>query len=143
MLSYSLLFSNFRWFVLAAQSGRALDVSPLDSQHRGMCCLSRSRSMTLLRRMNLLRLWSQYRQGKTHKKLNRCRRTMIMTSKRKKTMGMKKKRATRLKVKMMKNILLGATLRRTRRSMTPTRSKLLEMKPRSPLADFIFSCLMT
>jgi hypothetical protein len=36
-----------------------------------------------------------------------------MTSKRKKTMRRKKKRATRLKVKMMKNILLGATLRRT------------------------------
>jgi hypothetical protein len=50
-------------------------------------------------------------------------------------MRRKKKRATRLKVKMMKNILLGATLRRMRRSMTPTRSKLLEMKPQSPLAD--------
>jgi hypothetical protein len=45
-------------------------------------------------------------------------------------------RATRLKVKMMKNILLGATPRRTRRSTMPTRSKLLQMKPRSPLADW-------
>jgi hypothetical protein len=50
-------------------------------------------------------------------------------------MRRKKKRATRLKVKMMKNILLGATLRRTRCSTMPTRSKLLEMKPRSPLTD--------
>jgi hypothetical protein len=58
-----------------------------------------------------------------------------MTSKRKKTMRRNKKRATRLKVKMMKIILLGATLRRMRRSMTLKRSKLLEMKPRSPLAD--------
>jgi hypothetical protein len=50
-----------------------------------------------------------------------------MTSKGKKTMRRKKKRATMLKVKMMKNILLGATLRRTRRSTMPMRSKLLEM----------------
>jgi hypothetical protein len=60
---------------------------------------------------------------------------MITIIGKKKTMRRKKKRATRLKVKMMKNILLGATLRRTRRSTTPTRSKLLEMKPRSPLTD--------
>jgi uncharacterized membrane protein len=100
-----------------------------------MCRLSRNRSTTLFRRMNLSRLWSQYQQGKTRKKLNRYCRTTTMTSKRKKTMRRKKKRATRLKVKMMKNILLGATLRRTRCSMMPTRSKLLEMKPRSPLVD--------
>jgi hypothetical protein len=31
LLSYSLLFPNFRWFVLTAQLGGALDVSPLDS----------------------------------------------------------------------------------------------------------------
>jgi hypothetical protein len=31
MLSYSLIFPNFRWSVLAAQPGKALDVSPLDS----------------------------------------------------------------------------------------------------------------
>jgi hypothetical protein len=31
--------------------------------------------------------------------------------------------------------LLGATPRRTRYSTTPMKSKLLEMKPRSPLAD--------
>jgi hypothetical protein len=30
-LSYPLLFPNFRWLVIAAQPGRALDVSPLDS----------------------------------------------------------------------------------------------------------------
>jgi hypothetical protein len=58
-----------------------------------------------------------------------------MTCERKKTMRRKKKRATRLKVKMMKTTLLGATPRRMRHSMTPTRSKLLEIKPRSPLAD--------
>jgi hypothetical protein len=58
-----------------------------------------------------------------------------MTSKRKKIMIRKKKRATRLKVKMMKTTLLGAPPRRMRHSTMPTRSKLLEMKPRSPLAD--------
>jgi uncharacterized membrane protein len=84
--------------------------------------------MTLLRRMNLSGLWSQYRQGKTRKKLNRCRRTMTMTSKRKRTMRRKKKRATRLKVKTMKTTILGAMLRKTRCSTTPTRSKLLEIK---------------
>jgi hypothetical protein len=52
----------------------------------------------------------------------------------KKTIRRKKKRATRLKVNMMKTTLLGATPRRTRRSTTPMSSKLLEMKPRSPLA---------
>jgi hypothetical protein len=51
-----------------------------------------------------------------------------MTSKRKRTMRRKNKRATRLKVKMIKTTLLGATLRRMRRSTMPTRSKLLEMK---------------
>jgi hypothetical protein len=74
-------------------------------------------------------------QGKTHKKLNRCRSTMTMTSKRKKTMRKKKKVATRLKAKKMKTTLLGATPRRTRHSMMPTRTNLLEMRPRSPLAD--------
>jgi hypothetical protein len=59
---------------------------------------------------------------------------MTMTSNRKKTMK-KKKMATRLKAKKVKTTLLGATLRRTRHSTTPTRSKLLEMKPRFPLAD--------
>jgi hypothetical protein len=57
-----------------------------------------------------------------------------MTNERKETMRRKKKRATRFKVKMMKTTLLGAMPRRMRHSMTPTRSKLLEMKPRSPLA---------
>jgi hypothetical protein len=58
-----------------------------------------------------------------------------MTSKRKKTMRKKKKVATRLKAKKMKTTLLGATPRRMRRSTRPMRSKLLKMKPRSPLAD--------
>jgi hypothetical protein len=31
LLSYSLLFPNFRWSVLAAPLGKALDASPLDS----------------------------------------------------------------------------------------------------------------
>jgi hypothetical protein len=90
---------------------------------------------TFLRGRTPSRLWSKYRQGKTRKKLNRIRRTMTMTSKRKKTMRKKKKRATRLKTKKMKTTLLGAMSRRTRRFTTPMRSKLLEMKPRSPLAD--------
>jgi hypothetical protein len=60
---------------------------------------------------------------------------MTTTSGTKKTMRKKKKRATRLKVKKMKTTLLGATPRRMRRSTTLTRSKLLEMKPRSPLVD--------
>jgi hypothetical protein len=89
--------------------------------------------MTLLRRMNHLRLWSQYQQGKTRKKLNICRKTTTMAIRKKKTM--RKKRATRLKVKKMKTTLIGATPRRMRRSTTPTRSKLLEMQPQSPLAD--------
>jgi hypothetical protein len=96
---------------------------------------SRNHSLTHLRRRNHLRLWSQYQQGNTRKKLNRCRRTMTMTSKRKKTMRKKKKVATRLTMKKMKTTLLGATPRRMRHSTTPTRSKLLEMKPRSPLVD--------
>jgi hypothetical protein len=58
-----------------------------------------------------------------------------MTCGRKKTMRKKKKRAMRLKAKKMKITLLGAMPRRTRSSMTLMRSKLLEMKPRSPLAD--------
>jgi hypothetical protein len=56
-------------------------------------------------------------------------------SKRKKTMRKKNKVATRLKVKKMKIALHGAMPRRMRHSTTPTRSKLLEMKPRSPLVD--------
>jgi hypothetical protein len=57
-----------------------------------------------------------------------------MTSKRKKAMR-KKKVATRLKAKKMKTTLLGETPRRTRHCTMPMRLKLLEMKPRSPLAD--------
>jgi hypothetical protein len=52
------------------------------------------------------------------------------------TMSSKKKNVvTRLKAKKMKTTLLGATSGRTRYSTTPMKSKLLEMKPRSPLAD--------
>jgi hypothetical protein len=58
-----------------------------------------------------------------------------MTSKRRKTMRKKKKVATMLNAKKMKTRLLGATPRKMRHSTTPTRSKFLEMKPRSPLAD--------
>jgi hypothetical protein len=105
-----------------------------------MCRISRSYSLTLLRRMNHSRLWSWHLRDKNlmeHRhKSNSCRRTTTTTTiiGRKKTMR-KKKRATRLKAKMMETILLGATPRRTRHSTTPTRSKLLEMNPRSPLAD--------
>jgi hypothetical protein len=60
---------------------------------------------------------------------------MAMTSRGKKTMRKKKKRATRLEAKKMKTTLLGAMPRRTRHSTTPMRSKLLEMKPQSPLVD--------
>jgi hypothetical protein len=81
------------------------------------------------------RLWSQYQQGKTRKKLNRCCKTMTMTSGRKKTTRKKNKRAIGLKAKKMKATLLEATLGRMRCSMMPMRSKLLEMKPRSALAD--------
>jgi hypothetical protein len=35
-LSYSLLFPNFRWFILVVQPRRALDIIPLDSWHPGM-----------------------------------------------------------------------------------------------------------
>jgi hypothetical protein len=81
------------------------------------------------------RLWSSYQQGKTHKKLNICRRMTTMTSRRKKTTRKKEKRGTRLKAKKMKITLVGTTPRRTRCSMTPTRTKPLEMKPQSPLVD--------
>jgi DNA repair exonuclease SbcCD ATPase subunit len=53
-----------------------------------------------------------------------------MTSKKKKTMKKKKKMATRLKVKKTKTTLLGATPRTMRYSMTPMKSKLLEMSTR-------------
>jgi hypothetical protein len=43
--------------------------------------------------------------------------------------------ATRLKEKKMKTTLLEAMLRKTRYPMTPMKSKLLEMKSQSPLAD--------
>jgi hypothetical protein len=60
LLSYSLLFLNFIWFVLTAQPARALDVNQLVSWHQEMCHLSRSRNMTLLslflRRRSPLRL---------------------------------------------------------------------------------------
>jgi hypothetical protein len=62
---------------------------------------------TFLRGRTPLRLWSWYRQEKTHKKLNCCRKMTTMTTiiGRKKTMRKKKNRATRLKAKMMKTTL--------------------------------------
>jgi hypothetical protein len=65
---------------------------------------------------------------------------MTMTSKRKRTMRRKKKKATRMKVKMMKTTLLRATSRKTRCSTTLTRSKLLENEapiPTSRLKDLL------
>jgi hypothetical protein len=53
----------------------------------------------------------------------------MIIGRKKTTRGKKKKRATRLKAKMMNTTLLGATLRRMRRCTTLMRSKLLEMKP--------------
>jgi hypothetical protein len=50
-------------------------------------------------------------------------------------MKKKKKVATRLKVKKMKTTLLGAMPRKMRYSTMLMKSKLLEMKPQSPLAD--------
>jgi hypothetical protein len=59
---------------------------------------------------------------------------MTMTIKRKKTTRKKKKkRAIRLKPEKMKTTLLEATPR-MRHSTMLMRSRLLEMKPRSPLA---------
>jgi hypothetical protein len=80
-------------------------------------------------------LWSWYRQEKTRKKLNSYRRTMTMTIRSKKTTRRKKKRATRVKVRKMKTTLFGVTPRRMRHSTMTMRSRLLEMKPRSPLVD--------
>jgi hypothetical protein len=48
LLSYSLLFPNFIWFILAAQPARALDVSQSVRSHQEICHLSRSCNMTLL-----------------------------------------------------------------------------------------------
>jgi hypothetical protein len=47
----------------------------------------------------------------------------------------KEEDGTRPKAKKMKTTLLGATPRRMRHSTMPTRSKLLGMRPQSPLAD--------
>jgi hypothetical protein len=126
LLSYSLLFPNFRWFVLAAQPARALDVGLLVRWCQGMCHLSWNHSPTLLntslRRRIPLRSWSWYLR---EKKLNNCRRTMaimmttttttIMRKKKKKTtrlrkkkkaMRLRKKKATMEKMKMMRTTLL-------------------------------------
>jgi hypothetical protein len=125
LLSYSLLFPNFRWLILAAQPARALDVALLVRWCQGMCHLSWSHSPTLLstslRRRIPLRSWSWYPR---EKKLNNCRRTMaimmttttttIMRKKKKTTRLRNKKKATRLrkkkatmeKMKMMRTTLL-------------------------------------
>jgi hypothetical protein len=72
-----------------------------------MCHLSQSHNPTLLstflRRRIPLRSWSRYLWEKTLMKLNSCHRMTTMTM----TMRMmKKKRAMRLKAKMMNNTLL-------------------------------------
>jgi hypothetical protein len=106
LLSYSLLFPAFRWFVPAAQPARALDISQLVRLRQAMCHPSRSCSMSLLstflRRRIASRSWSQYMWEKAFKKLNIYHRRMTTTM----TMRMKKKKAMRLKVKMMKTTLL-------------------------------------
>jgi hypothetical protein len=70
-----------------------------------MCHLSQSCSPTLLgmflRRRIPSRSWSQYQQEKTLRKLNSCRR-MTTTMR---IMRMMKKKAMRLKVKMMRTTL--------------------------------------
>jgi hypothetical protein len=112
LLSYSLLCPNFRWFVLAAQPARALDVSPLVRWHQEMCHLNQSRSPTLLsmflRRRIPLRSWSWYQQEKTLRKLNNYHKTITMTTimRKKKTTRLKKKKATMEKMKMMRTTLL-------------------------------------
>jgi hypothetical protein len=136
-LSYSLLFPNFRWLILATQSRRALDVSPLSASTKE--CATPTRAATRLPSARslgggLLQDCGHGWQEKTHKKLNSYRRMTSMTMRRKKTMR-KKKRATRLKMNKMNTTLLGAVPRRTRRSTMPMRSKLLEMKPRSQPVD--------
>jgi hypothetical protein len=60
---------------------------------------------------------------------------MIMRKKKKTTRKKKKKKATRMKAKMIKTTLLWVTLKRKKHTATPTRSRPLEMKPQSPLAD--------
>jgi hypothetical protein len=108
------MFSNFRGFIVVVQPRRALGVSPLDSYHPGMYHLRWSLSPTplsmFLRGRTPSILWSWYRQEKTHKKLNSFHRITTTTTilGRKKTMRNKKKRAIRLKVKMIKTTLPGA-----------------------------------
>jgi hypothetical protein len=138
LLSYSLLFSNFRWFILDAQPTRALDVSPLVSWHQGMCHLMQSHSPTLhsmFLKRTPSRSWSCYQQEKTLRKLNSYRRTTTMIMRKKKRTTRKKKKATRLKAKMMKTTILWVMSKRKKRIMTPTRSRPSETKPRSPLVD--------
>jgi hypothetical protein len=114
-LSYSLLFLNFRWIILAAQPARARDISPLVRWHQGMCHLSRSHNPTListfLRRRIPLRLWSGYMREKICKKLNSYHRTTTMAtttrmSRKKKTKRLTKKEATMENMKMMRTTLL-------------------------------------
>jgi hypothetical protein len=113
LLSYSLLFPNFGWFLLTAQPARALDVSPVVSWHQEMYHLRQSCNPTLLsmflRGRTPLISWSWYRQEKTHKKLSSYHKTMTMTMimwRKRETTRKNKKRATRMKVKMMKGTLL-------------------------------------
>jgi hypothetical protein len=60
---------------------------------------------------------------------------MTMTIRSKKTTRRNKKRATRVNAKKMKTTLFEVTPRRMRHSTMMMRSRLLEMKPRSPLVD--------
>jgi hypothetical protein len=94
ILSYSLLFPTFRWFILAALPARALDVSPLVRWCQGMCHLSRSCNPTLLSTFLMRRIpsrsWSWYLWDKTLRKLNSCcKMTTTVT-----IMRMMKKKAT-------------------------------------------------
>jgi hypothetical protein len=120
LLSYSLLFPNFKWFVLTAQPARAQDVSQSVILHQEICHLNRSHSTTLLstflRSMIPLRSWSWYLREKTlrkqRQKFNNCSRTMAttmtMTTRMTTTTTMtimRKKKTTRLKKKMMRTTL--------------------------------------
>jgi hypothetical protein len=59
LLSYTLLFPNFKWFILAAQPASALVINPLVSWHLGTCHSRRSHNTThhsMHLRMRLLAL---------------------------------------------------------------------------------------
>jgi hypothetical protein len=82
-----------------------------------MCHLNQSHSPTLLsmflRRRTPSRSWSWYQQEKTLRKLNSHRRIMTMIMRR-------KKKAIRLKAKMMKTTLIWVTPKRKKCIAMPT-----------------------